>query len=64
MIPVKYFHSHKTSFCVSEILWRSLDCHNIEVNQATVRYGDIAGLNIDASAFVTVFLQGLLSAHR
>ena len=33
--PVKYLHSNKASFYVSYVLWRSYDCHNVEVNLAT-----------------------------
>ena len=43
--PLKYFHSNKSSFCVSQIFLRSRDCHNIGVNLATHRTsGDMTGL--------------------
>ena len=44
MLPVKYFCCDKVSFCVSQISWRSPQCHKDEVNLATNSFGDITGL--------------------
>ena len=52
MLPVRFFRSSKSSFCVCEILWRSQDCHMVEVNLVTVCFRDI-------SVFETVLFVSL-----
>ena len=42
-LPVKYFRSDRASFCVSQISWRSLDGHEVEVTLATLSLGDFTG---------------------
>ena len=41
MLPVKYVRLIKASFCVHQNSWRSLDCHKVEVNLATLSFWDI-----------------------
>ena len=43
MMSVKCLRSNKASFCVSGISWRSLLCHRVEVNLATLSFWDITG---------------------
>ena len=38
MIPVKYFHSIKFSFCITQMYLRSYSCHKVEINLATLDF--------------------------
>ena len=43
MLRVKYFRANKASFCVNRISRRSYGCHRVEVNLATISFGEITG---------------------
>ena len=48
--------------CVHQISWRSYDCHNIEVNPATISFVDITGFRIVVS--VCIILLSTILTHR
>ena len=43
-LHVKYSYSNVSTLSVSEISWRSQDCHKVEVNQANLRLGILPDL--------------------
>ena len=45
------FSPTKPVFCASEISWRSCDCHRVEVNLATLSFGDVTRFNIVVSVY-------------
>ena len=49
MLPVKFFHSNKASFCVSLILWRSSESHKVEENLSILSFGDSTEFTIVVS---------------
>ena len=40
-VPCKILSLRQSPFCVGRISWRSYDCHKVQVNLATLSFGDI-----------------------
>ena len=63
MVPVKYFCSNKASFCVSGMSWSSQDCHKVEVNLATLCFGDITRFKTVEPIHTYIHINIYLSMH-